>query len=130
MATSLVSAPAAHPIRLYLFPIANSGCVFFSALGARTSRGAVITSCNSSATLSINRQEQHSSLILPPKSVNSSSNMTAGYPFGPPSSVSTNTRGTRRQGEGEDTRRPGTACVSNSRMQPATVPNRVTDLDQ
>jgi hypothetical protein len=94
----------------------------------------------------------------------------------PPSSASTNTRGTRRQGEDEDIRRrlderrqcrtknqtvsrPGSrfspfsvlhlhlkdlalcegklitfalcsACVSNSRMQPATLPNRVTGLDQ
>ncbi|KAJ6884547.1 hypothetical protein NC652_031525 [Populus alba x Populus x berolinensis] len=58
MATSLVSAPAADHSRPYLFPIASSSCVFFSALGARTSRGAVITSCNSSATLRSNKQEQ------------------------------------------------------------------------
>ena len=51
MATSLVPAPVTHPNRLYLFPIASSSCIFFSALGARTSRGAVITSCNSSAAV-------------------------------------------------------------------------------
>ena len=105
MATSLVFAPATDPSRLYLFPIANSSCVFFSALGARTSRSAVITSCNSSATLSSNKQEQHSSQILPPRAANNISNMTAGYPPPPPSSANTCTRGTRRQGEGEDTRR-------------------------
>ncbi|KAJ6957739.1 hypothetical protein NC653_039642 [Populus alba x Populus x berolinensis] len=110
------------------------------------------TSSSSHSSIPLPHRQQWLCFLLCTRSknqqrrANNSSNMTAGYPPGPPSSVSTSTRGTRRQGEGEDTRRRSdehrqwrakkpdrkqtSACVSNSRMQPATVPNRVTDLDQ